>query len=596
MTAPTISERLDAIREHMDHHRIDAYIVPSADEYLGEYIPERNRRLQWVSNFTGSAGMVIVLKDQAAIFVDGRYRVQVRDQVSTDLFSILHLIDDPQPEWLISQLPAGSQIGIDPRMHTYKWFSNTQKTLADANMELISLSDNLIDACWHDRPAANIKPVRLMPTAVAGRNSTDKRDTIGAAIDNKHADAALIFASDSSNWLLNIRGQDIPSLPLVLGVGLLFADGSMVYHMDLDKSIDGLEAHVGDRVTFKPESELGDSLAALAGKTVWADSDTTSAFAINTLIEAGARIINYPDPVLLPKAAKNGVEISGMKEAHLQDAVAEIGFLSWLDSIVAAGERPDEAALADKLLTFRQQQPDFVEVSFDTISAAGSNAAMCHYNHRNGTPAHLPENGVYLVDSGGQYLCGTTDITRTIAIGTPSSELCERFTLVLKGHIALDRMTFPEGTSGSQLDVLARAPLWLQGLDFDHGTGHGVGHFLSVHEGPQRIGKKTSEFALLPGMVLSNEPGYYKDGHYGIRCENLVVVKPAPDLGHDGKAFLQFEALTFVPFDQRLIVKDLLTADEIQWLNDYHEQVIAKVGPRLEAEGLAWLSRAARPM
>ncbi len=592
----TIASRLDAIREHMDKHSIDAYIVPSADEYLGEYIPERNRRLQWVSGFSGSAGMVIVLKEQAAIFVDGRYRVQVRDQVSTEDFLILHLVDDPQPEWLISQLAAGSQVAIDPRMHTYHWHQKTQKTLADADIGLLSLDYNLIDACWTDRPDADIKPVMLMPTATAGRNSADKRAAIGATIGKRHADAALIFASDSANWLLNIRGQDIPSLPLALGVGLLFADGTMVYHMDPKKQIDTLAEHVGAGVTFLAESELGDSLGQLSGKTIWVDADTTSAFVINALIEAGARIISYPDPVLLPKAAKNAVEISGMQEAHLQDAVAEIGFLSWLDGIVAQGERPDEAALADKLFTFREQQPDFVEVSFDTISAAGSNAAMCHYNHRNGTPAQLPQDGVYLVDSGGQYLCGTTDITRTIAIGTASQELCERFTLVLKGHIALDRITFPEGTTGSQLDVLARQPLWQQGLDFDHGTGHGVGHFLSVHEGPQRISKKGNDFALLPGMVVSNEPGYYKDGHYGIRCENLVVVRPAEDLGHDGKAFLRFEALTFVPFDQRLIVLEMLTVEEVQWINAYHSKVIEKVGPRLTAEPLAWLQQAACPI
>lgn len=595
MTLP-ISSRLDAVREHMQKHAIDAYIVPSADEYLGEYIPERNRRLNWISGFSGSAGMVIVLKEQAAIFVDGRYRVQVREQVSKDDFLILHLVDDPQPEWLISQLPAGSHVAVDTRMHTYHWFQKTQKTLADADLELRSVDYNLVDACWSDRPDADVKPVLLMPTAVAGRNSADKRRSIGATISGRHADAALIFASDSSNWLLNIRGQDIPSLPLALGVGLLYADGTMVYHMDPDKQIDALSEHVGDGVTFLPETDLSESLAELGGKTVWVDADTTSAFAINALIDAGARIISYPDPVLLPKAAKNAIEVSGMQEAHLQDAVAEIGFLSWLDGIVAQGERPDEAALANKLFTFREQQPDFVEVSFDTISAAGSNAAMCHYNHRNGTPANLPQDGVYLVDSGGQYLCGTTDITRTIAIGTPSKELCERFTLVLKGHIALDRMTFPEGTTGSQLDVLARQPLWRQGLDFDHGTGHGVGHFLSVHEGPQRISKKGNDFALLPGMVISNEPGYYKDGHYGIRCENLVVVRPAEDLGHDGKAFLRFEALTFVPFDQRLIVRELLTVEEIQWINDYHSRVIAKVSPRLTDEPLAWLKHAARTL
>lgn len=588
----TISKRLTAIRQHMSTNNIDAFIIPSADEYLGEYIPEHNQRLRWISGFTGSAGTVIVLKDSATIFVDGRYTVQVRQQVSESEYNVLHLHDDPQPEWLAQILKSGSKVGIDSRMHTYHWYIGAKKVLDNAKIEIISLEENFIDLCWQGRPSAKINPIRVMDEKWTGKSSFDKRKLIGNIIEEKGADAALIFAADSSNWLLNIRGQDVPSLPIVLGFGVLLANGNMIFHLDCKKLVKNLESHTGSGVTFLSEQDFKSSLSKLRGKTVIVDPNTSNAFSILELEQSGARLIKDNDPVLLPKAAKNATEISGMQEAHIQDAVAEINFLTWFDQHTLEGNRPDEAFLADKLLEFRVAQPNFVEVSFDTISASGSNAAMCHYNHRNGQPANLPKNGVYLVDSGGQYECGTTDITRTVSVGNPDDEIKERFTLVLKGHIALDQIVFPQGTTGSQLDVLARQPLWMAGLDYDHGTGHGVGHFLSVHEGPQRISKKGNDIALVPGMVVSNEPGYYKDGSYGIRCENLLVVREAENIGQDGKKFLRFEALTFVPFDKKLIDTSLLTNSEIKWINTYHKAVLDKVGVRLNEASKNWLNNA----
>jgi len=588
--------RLESVRQEMDRLGLDAYILPSEDEYLGEYIPDYNRRLEWLSGFTGSAGMIIILKESAALFVDGRYTVQSRQQVSDQDYQFLHLHEDPQAAWLCEQLESGKVVGFDPRMHTYQWYLDTKSVLKAANITLKSLEVNPIDLNWHERPTTKVKPCILMDEKWTGINSLTKRTNIGKAIADKKADAAIIFSAESCNWLLNIRGQDIPSLPITLGFGILYANGDMVFHTNLAKLDSNIEEHVGSGVSFLDESDFKESLVSLSQKQVLADFNSCNAFSLIHADYNGATLIKQADPVLIPKASKSEIEISGMREAHIQDAAAEIGFLHWFDQQIEQNLRLDEAALSDKLLTFRQQQPNFVEVSFDTISAAGSNAAMCHYNHLNGSPAKLPENGVYLVDSGGQYDFGTTDITRTLAVGQPDDEIKRHFTLVLKGHIALDQITFPKGTTGSQLDVLARAPLWQNGLDFDHGTGHGVGHFMSVHEGPQRISKKGNDTALLPGMVLSNEPGYYKDGSYGIRCENLVVVTEIEDLGQDGKTFMGFEPLTLVPFDIRLILKELLTAPEREWLNSYHKKVHSIMIDRIADQDKEWLFKATRAL
>ena len=592
-----IAERLARVRQHMSSLGLDALIVPRADEYLGEYIPERNERLRWISGFTGSAGVVIVLQDRAVIFVDGRYTVQVRKQVSEDLFEVLHLIEEPHIPWLAGQLDAGARVGCDPRMHPWRWWQEAEKTLGKAGIELVPADENAVDACWDDRPDPQVAAALLLPETLTGRSSPEKRQEIGAALAEEGADAALIFAADSVAWLLNIRGQDVPCLPVVLGYGLLYADGRLQFFTDPAKIPEGFNEHVGEGVEVLSESAAIDAFKTLAGKKVLADPDTANARCHLDLKDAGAELIAGTDPVILPKACKNAVEIDGMREAHVRDGVAVVRFLRWLDEEVAAGRLHSEAELSDRLYEFRAEGEHFQEPSFDTISAAAVNAAMCHYNHLNTDEVtRLAMDSAYLVDSGGQYLDGTTDITRTVAIGNPPNEVRRRFTLVLKGHIALDMARFPAGTTGTQLDVLARQFLWNEGLDYDHGTGHGVGAFLSVHEGPQRIAKQWNGHALKPGMVLSNEPGYYKDGLYGLRCENLVVVREHEADTDDGPPMMAFEALTLAPFDLRLVEPSLLTQAETDWVDAYHELVFSELSPRLGEQDIAWLRQATRPL
>jgi Xaa-Pro aminopeptidase len=592
-----IAEHLASVRTHMAELNLDALVIPRADEYLGEYLPPQNERMLWISDFTGSAGVVIVLRERAAIFVDGRYTVQVRQQVSEDLFEILHLVDTPHMPWLAGELAQGARVGYDPRLHPLNWQRSATRALAKNKVELIELEQNLIDLCWEDRPAAGSNPAILLAETYTGQASSDKRAQIGAAITAEGGDAALIFAPDSVAWLLNIRGSDIPCLPLVLGFGLLYADGQMLFFTDPAKIPAGFAEHVGTGVEVLPEAAAAERFSQLSGQRVLADPVTANAWCQLTLARAGAELIAVDDPVLMPKASKNPVEVQGMRESHIRDGIAEVQFLAWLDEEVAAGRLHTEGELSDQLFKFRSAGELFQDLSFDTISAAAGNASMCHYNHSNVQQASsLEMNSLYLVDSGGQYLDGTTDITRTVAIGEPNDEMKRRFTLVLKGHIALDQAVFPVGTTGSQLDILARQFLWQEGLDYDHGTGHGVGAFLSVHEGPQRIGKVGNRYALQKGMVLSNEPGYYKDNSYGIRCENLVVVRESEASNSDGPQMLEFEVLTMAPFDSRLVDIDLLSDDELDWLNDYHTEVRSKIAPHLDSETLTWLENATQPI
>ena len=587
------ADRLACVRQQMNARGLDALIIPRADEYLGEYIPERNERMRWISGFTGSAGVVIVLADRAAIFVDGRYTVQVRKQVSEDMFEILHLLETPHLAWLADQLEDGARVAFDPRLHPLTWFEEAEKTFKEPGLELVRLEENIVDRCWQDRPEAIVHTAILMPQSLTGNSSLEKRSAIADAIVDQGAEAALVFAADSLAWLMNIRGQDVPCLPVVLGFGLLHANGQLQFFTDPAKIPEGFDDHVGDGVEVLSESAALDAFGALAGKKVLADPVTANAWCQLSLTAAGAELVAGDDPVIVPKACKNPAEVNGMRNAHLRDALAVVRFLAWLDNEVDAGRLHSEGDLSDRLFAFRSELDHFQEPSFDTISAAAGNAAMCHYNHLNfEETSGLEMDSVYLVDSGGQYLDGTTDITRTIAIGDPGDEIRRRFTLVLKGHIALDQAVFPEGTTGTQLDVLARQFLWNEGLDYDHGTGHGVGSFLSVHEGPQRIGKQHNGHALKAGMVVSNEPGFYKDSTYGIRCENLVVVKDKEVSHDDGPPMFHFEALTAVPFDARLIDTDLLSENELAWINDYHAWVRQALRPDLGEQDRQWLDNA----
>ncbi len=588
--------RLKAVREQMKAVGFDALVVPRADEYLGEYIPAHNERLRWLSGFTGSAGFVLVTLERAAIFVDGRYTVQVRKEVSPELFEYCRLGEAPHAGWLAEQLPRGALVACDPRMHSLRWYRDTATALAASGLELVPAASNLVDACWQDRPAPLVSPALLLTEQFTGESSSSKRRRIGATVAHKGAQAALVFAPDSISWLLNIRGTDIPKLPVVQGLALLEADGQVTLLVESGRIPENFAAHVGEGVRVLPETEAAAVLAGYTGRTVLADSDTANAWSQLALEQSGAILVAGADPVLLPKACKNRVEIQGTRNAHIRDAVAEIRFLAWLDREVAAGRLYTEAELADQLLSFRAVGEYFQDVSFDSISAAGANAAMCHYNHLNvASPARLPMNSAYLIDSGGQYLDGTTDITRTVAIGDPGEEVRRMFTLVLKGHIALDQARFPVGTTGSQLDILARQFLWQKGFDYDHGTGHGVGVFLSVHEGPQRIAKAPTTVALQPGMIVSNEPGYYRAGAFGIRCENLLVVRESTREGGE-LAMLEFEALTLVPFDRRLVDTSLMTELELTWFDNYQQRVAAVIGPLLKGADRDWLAQVTRPL
>lgn len=587
-------QRLAAIRAVLEALDADAFFLPRADEYLGEYIPSHNERLHWLTGFTGSAGMAVVLRDRAAIFVDGRYTVQVRGQVHGDYYAYEHLIESPPEDWLAARLPANSRVLIDPRMHTLRWYRQCVSKLEKADLEVLLTTTNPVDHCWEGRPEALMREALCLDEQFSGESSSSKRERIGKSIARAGADAALVFAPESVSWLLNVRGRDIPRQPVLQSFAVLEASGELHVAVDSRRIPAGITDHVGEGVSFVDETDAAALLSRWQGRRVLADPDTANAWTQLTLAESGAELVAAQDPVLLPKACKNPVEVAGAQAAHVRDGVAETRFLAWLDREVAAGRLHDEAALADQLEVFRSAGERFHEPSFDTISAAASNGAMCHYNHLDNEAATLARNNLYLVDSGGQYSDGTTDITRTVAIGEPSGRMRELFTLVLKGHIALATAVFPEGTTGTHLDVLARQFLWRHGFDYDHGTGHGVGSFLSVHEGPQRIAKAWNATALAPGMIVSNEPGYYRDGDFGIRCENLCVVQPWLDApaDADGPPMLHFETLTLAPFDRRLIDLSLLDDAELGWLNRYHQRVRNELSPALDAQDRQWLDEA----
>ena len=589
-----LEEHLASLREAMARENHDALFVPRADEYLGEYIPRHSERLRWLTGFTGSAGMAVVLRDRAAVFVDGRYTVQVRREVPPALFEYHHLIEEPPAKWLVAALPGGGRAACDPRLHSLRWYRETKDTLAASGIELCVEPHNLIDRCWRDRPAPVYRPAILLDEALTGASSAQKRQRIAATLRARGCDAALVFAPDSVSWLLNVRGADLPQLPVLMSCALLEADGSLTLFVDPRRLTEGFARHVGEGVHVLPETGARDALAAYAGRRVLADAGYANAWIQLELAAAGAVLVEGDDPVQLPKACKNAAELAGACAAHRRDAVAEIRFLAWLDREVAAGRLHDEGTLSDRLFELRSGGEHFHACSFDTISAAGPNAAQCHYNHLNGIPAVLQMDSIYLVDSGGQYLDGTTDITRTVAIGDPGPEVRRLFTLVLKGHIALATARFPGGTTGTQLDVLARQFLWREGFDYDHGTGHGVGVFLSVHEGPQRISKVHNGVALRSGMIVSNEPGYYRDGAFGMRCENLQLVRECGATPGD-MPMLEFETLTLVPFDTRLLDLALMDEGELDWLNGYHRRVADTIGPLLEGADREWLLHATRP-
>ncbi|MDV7106222.1 aminopeptidase P family protein [Vibrio sp. TH_r3] len=590
----SISQRIEALRLWLTRNNYDAIIVPHEDEYLSEYLPLHNERLHWATGFTGSAGVAVITQNNAAIFVDGRYTVQVQNQVPDSIFEYKHLIDDPYLSWINSQFTRTAIIAFDPKMHSANWY-NSASSFLNKHMSLAAVAQNPIDQLWADRPIAKLSEMRLMDDSISGQSCQDKRDQISAYLTSNDVDAAILTKLDSICWLLNIRGSDISRLPVLLSHAIIYSDATVDFFLDSNRKIDGFEAHAGTGVSIKQPDQLQQCIDKLAHKRVILDPMSSNAWFKLAMDSASIEVIESPDPCSLPKAQKNNVETDGMKSCHVLDGIAMVKFLRWLDEEVAAERLHNEAIISDKLQAFREQEPSLVDLSFDTISAAGANAAMCHYNHNDqSAPGALSIDSLYLVDSGGQYLNGTTDITRTVAIGTPSLEMRTLFTLVLKGHISLANAVFPHGTTGSQLDVLARQHLWSNGYDYDHGTGHGVGHFLSVHEGPQSISKKPNTVALLPGMVLSNEPGYYRADHFGIRIENLELVVEKKTNG-DFSA-LGFESLTLCPIDYRNIEVTLLTDSELNWLNQYHQKVWHALHIHLEQDDKGWLRQATMPL
>ncbi len=594
--SPAPASRLADLRAELRRRGLDGFIVPRADEHQGEYVPRRSQRLGWLTGFSGSAGLAIVLADRAAIFVDGRYTLAVRAQVDTEAF-VPHQYPEVQPEqWAAENLPKGGRLGFDPWLQTADGYERFVRACQRVGASFVPVDTNPVDSVWRDRPPAPLAPVLPHPVEFAGESSEDKRARIAAALAAKGADVALITAPDSIAWLLNVRGGDVPRTPFALGFALIHADGHVDLYMDRRKMPDRTLAWLGNAVTLAPPDELGAALDMLgkAGKRVLVETATVPYWATTRLQAAGVTLVRDADPIALPKACKNAVELEGVRAAHRRDGAAVSRFLGWLGTASRSGKLR-EIEVSDRLQALREQTGKLRDLSFDTISGAGANGAIVHYRASGATERTLEPGSLYLVDSGGQYRDGTTDITRTVAVGTPSPEMRDRFTRVLKGHIALAMARFPEGTTGSQLDALARYALWQAGLDYDHGTGHGVGAYLSVHEGPHRISKMPNSVALQPGMIVSNEPGYYKTGAYGIRIENLVAVKAAEIPGAD-RRYLEFETLTLAPIDLACVEPGLLTEAEKTWLNDYHRRVRETVGPNVDETTRAWLADATRPI
>ncbi|HEV7369283.1 aminopeptidase P family protein [Arenibaculum sp.] len=589
--------RIAALRAELDRRGLAGFVVPRADEHQGEYLPARAERLAWLTGFTGSAGVAVVLRDAGAIFVDGRYTLQVRQQLPAGLLEYRHLVDEPHVDWIAANLPAGGRLGYDPWLHTVGWVERARQAAAKAGGELVPVTDNPVDAIWGDQPSAPIAPVVPHDVRFAGRGAEDKMRDVAAAIARDGVAAAVLNQPDSIAWLLNIRGTDVPHTPLPLSFAVLHADAHVDLFVDRRKLVPGLESHLGNRVSLRDPAGLGDALDGLGreGRKVLVDPASATAWTVERLSAAGAQVVRGTDPCVLPKARKNEVELEGTRAAHRRDAVAMARFLAWLAREAPSG-RIGEIGAAERLHAFRSAGERFRGDSFVTISGAGPNGAVVHYHVTPATERRIEPGTLYLIDSGGQYDDGTTDVTRTVAVGQPTPDMRDRFTRVLKGHIALATVRFPRGTTGSQLDVLARQYLWQAGLDFDHGTGHGVGSYLGVHEGPQRISKVPNAVALEPGMILSNEPGYYETGAYGIRIENLIAVEPCAELPGAGRPMLSFETLTLVPIDLALVEPGLMTAGEIAWLNAYHARVREAVLPDLDREAADWLTAATAPI
>jgi Xaa-Pro aminopeptidase len=576
----------------MQRRGLDGFVIPRADQHQGEYVPACDARLAFVTGFTGSAGAAVVLIDKAALIVDGRYTLQSQEQTDRTVVTPVKMEETGLEAWIEANLPQGAKLGFDPWLHTPDQVKRLAGAAKKAGGELVAAEGNPVDAIWHDRPAAPAAPVRPHPTEFAGQEAADKLARTSEALAKARLDALVISDPHNLAWLFNLRGGDVGNTPLPLGYALVPREGQASLFLAPAKLTgDAARALAPLADVLAPDAMMPVLAEVSAGGARVRLDTTTAGEALRLAIEGAGGVADVgADPCSLMKAKKNAVELEGARRAHLIDGAAMARFLCWLAREAPKGTLTEIDA-AIRLENERIATGELADLSFGSISAAGPNAALPHYRVTTDSNRVIGP-GIYLIDSGGQYPFGTTDITRTLAIGEPTAEMRDRYTRVLKGHIAISRAVFPKGVSGAQLDAFARAPLWAAGLDFDHGTGHGVGSYLSVHEGPQRL-SKLGVTPLEPGMILSNEPGYYREGHYGIRIENLIVVEPRATAGAE-REMLGFETITFCPYDRSLIDRALLDAGEIAWVDAYHAEVLARIGPLVDGEVEGWLKEACR--
>jgi Xaa-Pro aminopeptidase len=588
--------RVKALRTELAHRGLTGFIVPRADRHQNEYVPAADERLAWLTGFTGSAGAAVVLMDRAALFVDGRYTLQVRQQTDASLFAIEHLVETPPHQWLERNLGAQDRLGYDPWLHTTESAERLAKACATSGASLVAVEPDLFDAIWTDRPTPPLGPIRLHDVAFAGEEAITKLSRIRPEIGKLKADALVVSDPHCVAWAFNIRGSDVPHTPLPLAFAIVPREGRPALYVDGRKLANDVRDSLEALADVREPADFARDLAALgqAKKTVRIDQATAADALARLVTGAGGKLSRGPDPIVLMKAVKNSVEIAGAAAAHRRDGAAIVRFLAWFER-AAAGGTLTEIEAVEALESFRRETGELKDISFPTIAGAGPDGAIVHYRVTRKTNRAIAPGNLFLIDSGAQYRDGTTDITRTLSVGAPSEEMRERFTRVLKGHIAIARAVFPDGTTGAQLDSFARQFLWEVGLDFDHGTGHGVGSYLSVHEGPARI-SKLGTVALKRGMILSNEPGYYKTDAYGIRIENLVLVVEAPSVAGAEQPLNAFETLTLAPIDRRLVKPEMLTAEEARWLDRYHARVAQSLAPLLDPPTRAWLEAATAPI
>ena len=589
------AKHLPLLRAEMKKQNLDGFIIPHDDEYQNEYLPDCYERLMWATGFSGSAGSAVVMQENGVVFTDGRYTLQLQQEADSDFFDYADYMDTPIDKWLADNGSKGARIGYDPMLHTLRNVERLKTAAQKAGFELIAVAENPVDLAWADRPAAPQSRAVPHDMEFSGKASTDKRREIGETLQKAGADTLLVTSPSSIAWLFNIRGGDVARSPVPLARATLNADGSATLFIAPEKVDNALPGFLGDDVDIRAESDVTAALTALGqkGAVVAIDPALSPSKYVDDLQAAGAKPLELEDPCALPRAVKNKTEVDGARNAHIRDGAAVTRYLHWLDTEAQSGAT-DEITAATKLEALRAEGGDLRDLSFDSISGAGPNGAVVHYRVNTRTNRKLGKGELFLIDSGGQYPDGTTDITRTVPIGAATAEMRDRFTRVLKGHIVLATIKFPAGTTGHQLDAFARKPLWDAGLDYDHGTGHGVGSFLGVHEGPQRIAKALNGQALHPGMIISNEPGYYKAGEYGIRIENLVVVT-APNKVKDGeREVMAFETITLAPIHLDLVDLDLLTDEERRWLNDYHAKVRETLSPLIPTEIKDWFENATR--